>query len=55
MCSVICGQCRGIACGNSDESDDEHGAHHDEDCIDPERESTGEEGAVAEWLERRTL
>ena len=40
MCSVVCGQCRGIGCSNSaqpDESDCELHVHQDEDRPDPEK------------------
>ena len=47
MCSVLCGQCRGIGCSNSaqpDESDGELDAHQDEGRTDTER--TEEEGDI---------
>ena len=47
MCSVVCGQCRGMACSNSaqtDESDGDLDAHQNEDRTDSER--TEEEGDI---------
>ena len=49
MCSVVCGQCRGIGCSNSaqpdeSDSDGELDAHQDEDRTDPER--TEDEGDI---------
>ena len=40
VCSVVCGQCRGIGCSNSehpDDSDDGLDAHQDEERTDPKR------------------
>ena len=45
MCSVVCGQCRGMGCSTSaqqDESNGELDAHQDEDRTDSGR--TEEEG-----------